>query len=69
MSGRPKGGKAQDAARLLPMLGIFLLLFPILWGGSTRSTAKDGLYLFGLWLGLILAAKLLAPALAKTKED
>lgn len=69
MKARLKGSKTQDAARLLPILGVFLLLLPILWTGSTRSTAKDGLYLFLLWLALILGAKLLAPALAALKKD
>ena len=53
-----------DAARLLPALGVALLLVPLLW---TRSDAPGGvgnaaalLYLFGVWAALILAAFLLS---------
>lgn len=56
-----------DAARLLPVLGLFLLLLPILWipdDGTGRRTALDGVYLFLIWGGLIAAARLLAPGLA-----
>lgn len=58
----------MDAARLLPVLGIFLFLLPILWsqagpGGPGRSTAADGLYLFFAWGLLIALAALLGPRL------
>lgn len=60
-----------DAARLLPVLGAFLVAMPLFWPGAGPSdapsgqTERDGLYLFAVWLGLILAAALLARGLAK----
>lgn len=56
-----------DGARLLPVLGLFLLLLPMLWtpeNGGGRRTALDGVYLFLVWGGLIAVARLLAPGLA-----
>lgn len=58
-----------DAARLLPLVGAFLFLLPVLWAptdlpaGAGRNTATDGLYLFAAWGLLILAAALMAPGL------
>lgn len=53
-----------DAARLLPVLGLILVLLPIFWGAETtgkpRLTASDGLYLFAVWCGLIGVAALLS---------
>lgn len=61
--------RLRDAARLLPVLGVALLLVPLLW---TRSDAPGGvgnatalLYLFGVWAGLILAAFLLSRPLRR----
>jgi hypothetical protein len=59
--------RVMDAARLLPILGFFLFLMPILWGpasGGTRPTAQDAVYLFLVWPALILAAFWIARALA-----
>ena len=61
--------RLADAARLLPLLGGFLWLLPVLWGpGETpaRDTAHDGIYLFVVWAVLIGCAALLAPGLAKS---
>lgn len=64
--------RLRDAARLLPLLGGFLVLLPILW--STRGaetapsgagTAFDGVYLFAVWVGLVAGAALLAQGLAR----
>lgn len=60
--------RLRDAARILPVLGGFLVLVLILWdpaGDGARSTARDGIYLFVLWGALILAAHLLAPRLGE----
>jgi hypothetical protein len=58
--------RLMDAARMLPVLGAFLLLLPTLWrpGTSGHSTAIDGIYLFAVWAALILVARLFAPGLA-----
>jgi len=64
--------RLAEAARLVPVLGLFLILLPILWQpGETRlrDTAPDGLYLFGVWAGLIVIAALIAPRLAEGDED
>lgn len=63
--------RTMDAARLLPVLGVFLFLLPRLWttGGPTGgATASEGLYVFGVWAGLILAAVVLARRLAPGPE-
>jgi hypothetical protein len=53
-----------DAARLLPVLGLILVLLPIFWGaettGTLRLTASDGVYLFAVWCGLIIVAAFLS---------
>ncbi len=59
--------RLRDAARILPVAGLVLMLMPMLWapaGEAARSTARDGIYLFVLWGALILAARLLAPRLS-----
>lgn len=65
--------RLRDGARLLPILGVILMLLPILWApGETAKadTATDGIYLFAVWIGLVLVAALLAPGLAdESAED
>ncbi len=59
--------RRMDAARLLPLFGLFLIMLPILWepvGDGGRRVAQDGIYLFGVWAGLILCARILARGLA-----
>ena len=68
--------RTMDAARLLPVVGVFLFLLPRLWdapegtveAADGAATASEGLYLFGVWAGLILAALLLARRLAPAPE-
>jgi hypothetical protein len=55
--------RAMDAVRLLPFLGLFLMLLPLLWSDSAgpgESTAREGLFLFAAWALLILAAAVLS---------
>lgn len=58
-----------DAARLLPVLGLVLLLLPLFWAPETaqapRMTSWDGLYLFAIWGGLIGFAALLSRRLTR----
>ncbi len=64
--------RLADAARLLPVLGTFLLLLPILWQPANtpeRDTAGDMLYLFGAWAGLIVLAALISARLGEEGED
>ena len=59
--------RRRDAARLLPVLGSFLFLLPILWAPARsfdRDTAPDGIFLFVAWGGLILLAFITARSLA-----
>jgi hypothetical protein len=62
-----------DAARLLPILGAALLVFPLpflfLDSVSSDRAATMALYLFGVWLVLIIAAGLLVPYLRSTAND
>jgi hypothetical protein len=63
--------RLRDAARMLPALGLFLVLMPILWRPAETprpDTAPDGLYLFGVWAFLILVAALMAPGLAAEND-
>lgn len=78
MRGKPlflgrKGYRARrlrDAARILPVLGLVLVLLPVLWApaaADVRATVGDAIYLFVVWLGLILGALLLGRGL--TQDD
>ncbi len=61
-----------DAARLLPVLGGFLVLLPILWvraDAPSGGTARDGIYLFVIWAVLVGAAALLANRLDDIADD
>jgi hypothetical protein len=52
-----------DAARLLPIAGLFLFLLPVFWHPADTpdaDTARGGLYLFITWALLVLAAAILA---------
>lgn len=57
--------RLRDAARLLPIVGAFLLLLPLLWAPDSRMslTSADVIYFFLVWLGLIGLAAAFAPGL------
>ncbi len=55
--------RLRDAARLLPLVGAFFLLLPVLWGGP-RGAGWDAVFIFAVWVLLIGGAALLAPKLA-----
>jgi hypothetical protein len=58
--------RRMDAARVLPVFGLFLMMLPMLWepvAGAERRVAQDGVYLFAVWAGLILCARILAGGL------
>lgn len=68
--------RRMDAARLLPVLGIVLVLLPLLWSprdDALRDTAVDGIYIFAIWALLVGVAAWLAPGLgdppAETPKD
>jgi hypothetical protein len=63
--------RLRDAARLLPLVGVVLMVLPALWSGppgqegATQSGAgSDAVFIFAVWFLLIGGAALLAPALA-----
>ena len=58
--------RRRDAARLLPFVGGFLFLLPMLWApgrGLLRDTAQDGIFLFIAWAAMIVLAYLIARSL------
>jgi hypothetical protein len=51
--------RRRDVARLLPFVGGFLFLLPMLWAparGVLRDTAHDGIFLFIAWAVMIVFA-------------
>ncbi len=60
--------KRRDAARLLPILGVFLLVSPFidLFAGPARIAGLPlpAVYVFAVWFGLIAATARLARRLA-----
>jgi hypothetical protein len=62
-----------DAARMLPVLGLLLVLLPMFWApetaGGPRWTAWDGVYLFCVWAALIAVAGLLSRSLTAPPDD
>ncbi len=66
--------RLRDAARLLPILGLILLLLPLLWthGDRTSLSSGDVIYFFLVWVALIAVAAGFAPGLSKgegTEEE
>ena len=55
--------RLEDAARLLPILGVFLFLLPLLV--TSVGTAEVGMYLFIAWFGLIVATAVIARGLSR----
>lgn len=65
--------RLRDAARLLPVLGAFLLLLPLVWTPTSRMamTSGDLIYFFSVWLALVALAAAFAPGLrgGDTSDD
>ncbi len=62
--------RLRDAARLLPLMGVFLLVLPLLWShGAADGAGQDWTYIFGIWAVLIALAAALAPGLAASDRD
>ena len=59
--------RLRDAARILPVLGLFLLLMPLLWAPDARMalTAQDVIYSFAVRPGPIVLASAFAPGLSR----
>lgn len=59
--------RLRDAARLLPLVGVFLLILPALGvhsGSDGRAVGTGAVYVFVVWAVLIGLAAMLAPGLA-----
>lgn len=55
--------RLADAARVLPVAGLVLILLPVLWTRDTGATAFEAVYLFALWAVLVVAAALMSRSL------
>lgn len=70
MNHTPQGSpRARDAAAVLPLLGLFLLLPPVITlfvaAIDIAGVPLIVVYVFGVWLSLIVCAALLARRLAR----
>ena len=67
------GARVTDAARVLPVLGTFLLMPPVVLLFATDTTVAGVplivVYLFGVWLALIGCAAWLARRLRPRAPD
>ncbi|WP_395005911.1 hypothetical protein [Cypionkella sp.] len=62
--------RLRDAARMLPLLGLFLLLIPLLWGTPDgKGAGTTVVYVFWVWGVLIALAAYLAPGLARPETE
>lgn len=52
--------RMMDAARMLPLIGVVLVLIPLFWARDDRGTSVALIYYFGVWLLLIAAAAVLS---------
>ncbi|MCC6195268.1 MAG: hypothetical protein IT518_12430 [Burkholderiales bacterium] len=68
-----RSARARDAARALPLLGLFLLLPPVISlfavPAEVAGVPLIVIYLFGVWGALVLGAALLARALASGERE
>lgn len=80
MSPRPRPGlfhenavyrrnRLIDAARMLPLAGVFLFIMPALFIVGSAPTASRWVFLFIAWVLLILVAALVSRALKKSEFD
>jgi hypothetical protein len=62
--------RLRDAARLLPVLGVFLLVMPLLWVEEAQLSLNSGdvIYFFAVWLVMIGLAAAFAPGLRRGEE-
>lgn len=61
--------RLRDAGRLLPVLGLLLLILPGLGHAGTESAGQTAVYIFAVWALLIAAAAALAPGLSRTEGE
>lgn len=56
-----------DAARVLPVLTMLLILVPVWWMPASLSFAAGAVWIFGLWAGLIAVVWALHRALLRAE--
>ncbi|MEO1910511.1 MAG: hypothetical protein ABGX10_08820 [Paracoccus sp. (in: a-proteobacteria)] len=56
-----------DAARVLPVLAMLLMLLPVWWSPVSLSYAAGAVWIFGTWAVLIVAVWLLHRALLRSE--
>ncbi|MFD1342940.1 hypothetical protein [Litorisediminicola beolgyonensis] len=64
--------RLRDGLRLLPVLGLFIWLVPLLWargGAEAPSSSSVLIYLFTGWAVLIVMARLFAARLARDAAE
>lgn len=64
--------RMTDAARLLPIVGVFLILMPILWQPASTPAPDTGYgvaYLFVVWTLLIVAARAVSHFVAGAPDE
>jgi len=61
--------RVMDAARMLPLIGVVLVLIPLFWGRGDGGTSAALLYYFGVWLLLIAVAALLSRRLGNVDTE
>ena len=68
-----RSSRARDAAILLPLLGLFLLMPPMIALFAVNLDIAGlpliVVYVFGIWLALVVCAALLARRLAPSAPD
>lgn len=59
--------RLRDAARMLPVFGAILLVFPLLSEGAL--TARVGVFIFGVWMFLIGLSALISTRITDDAGD
>ena len=60
--------RLMDVGRLMPFVGAFLFLLPILWAGSAK-TSTGLIYLFSVWGLLIIGLLALSRPIRRAEAD
>ncbi len=61
--------RMMDAARVLPLVGVVLVLIPLFWSRGDGGTSAALIYYFGVWLLLIVVAAVLSRRLGDVDAE
>lgn len=64
--------RLRDGAKLLPFLGIILLVIPLAWSTDApdeKIGASGLIYIFGVWMALIIVTAVLAGRIRTDVSD